>query len=227
MSADKGLGNCLIPLENGAFCGKQITEGEPIGTIVLNGPRVGHKKCADAYHWRKQQAERAKRENMVKRIDQAGPGGAVDSSTERDAVMGSLPLEKPEPPAFGASVQAGPPRDLASLAAAAGVTPISDVPMDVTPAEAATLKAQPPTPSFSPSFDQLDVKDDHTPSTLEELEAKLEEFKTELRLAAKLTATSPATYTLPENTHLITVDLSKVPPQTKHVAIMLVGLRND
>jgi hypothetical protein len=143
MAADQGMGNCLIPGADGLPCGKQINEGEAIGTIVLGGPRVGHKKCSDAYHARVQEAEREKRLNMVKRLDQGGPGGAVVYSSERDAIMGSIPLDHkpgdPLPPDVPQPHDGPDPSLLSGLAAAAGVANIANVPMDATPDEAVAM----------------------------------------------------------------------------------------
>jgi hypothetical protein len=127
------MGNCTIPDAAGSICGKQINEGEAIGTIVLGGPRVGHKRCCDAYHARVQEKEREKRLQMVKRIDQGGPGGPVDYTSERDAVMGSIPLETR--PGGPAPADTGDPSLLGGLAAAAGVRSVGDLPMEVNPVE--------------------------------------------------------------------------------------------
>jgi hypothetical protein len=143
MAHDMGMGNCMIPDANGVYCGRQIGEGEAIGTIVLGGPKIGHKRCADAYHARIQQAEREKRDAMVKRIDQSGPGGPVDHTTEREGIQGSIPLEhRPGDPLREQGSQpdvSGQPPDLAGLAASAGVHSIADVPMEATPDEAVAL----------------------------------------------------------------------------------------
>lgn len=88
----KGLGVCLIPTEDDGTCGRQIEEGEPIGTVVLpGGPIVGHKRCADGFHQRRQAQEREKRMKIGK---QQGPGGSIgDPSTYPDALaFGSKPL---------------------------------------------------------------------------------------------------------------------------------------
>lgn len=78
MSSIKGMGSCVITQENGYPCGRQIGEGEAIGTVVINGsPYIGHKRCADAYDLRS-------KNGMVKRADQTSPGGAVGPI--RDAV---------------------------------------------------------------------------------------------------------------------------------------------
>lgn len=92
----KGLGVCLIPGEDGTPCGRQIEEGEPIGTVIHGGPQVGHKRCANAFYIRKQDEERQKREDMVKIGKQQGPGGSIgDPATYPDALAsGSVPLEK-------------------------------------------------------------------------------------------------------------------------------------
>lgn len=116
----KGLGVCLIPKENGQLCSRQIEEGEPIGTVVVGvTPFTGHHACAQAYEGRKA----AKKETgMVKRVDQQGPGGAVDMTTGTDAVMGSTPLEK--------SPGSEDKPDLSSVPMPPGVTPITDLPFE-------------------------------------------------------------------------------------------------
>jgi hypothetical protein len=127
MALVKGLGVCLIPKEDGTTCGQQLAEGEPIGTVIHGAPMVGHRKCADAFHARKAAAEREKREAMVKRVDQTGPGGAVDWSTQRDAIQGSIPLEKsPGKPLESQG-------DLRAAANVLGVKPLSDLPMEESP----------------------------------------------------------------------------------------------
>lgn len=86
MAIIKGLGLCLL-------CGSQIEEGEPINTVVLpGGPVIGHSRCVTGFHMRKRE------EDMVKIARQQGPGGPVDMTQAEDAVMGSIPLEKPEKP---------------------------------------------------------------------------------------------------------------------------------
>lgn len=94
---EKGLGTCLIQQADNTVCGKQIEEGEPIGTIMSpSGPLVGHRNCAAAHYARKMQTEREKRDEMVKIARQSGPGGAVDMSTAEDAIENSTPLVKPD-----------------------------------------------------------------------------------------------------------------------------------
>jgi hypothetical protein len=93
MSADRGMGSCLIAGANGIPCGLQIEEGAPIGTVMSpGGPLVGHKDCAAAY-------EQRKREQMVKIGRQQGPGGAIPGPEQyKEGIQGSIPLEKPEEP---------------------------------------------------------------------------------------------------------------------------------
>lgn len=90
MSLVQGVGTCLAPQANGLPCGKQIADGEPIGTIVINpivGGIVVHRHCADAYEARKREKE------AVKLGKQAGPGGPIDPSSFQDALAyGSVPL---------------------------------------------------------------------------------------------------------------------------------------
>lgn len=132
------MGPCLVPNKAGQHCARQIEDGEPIGTVVVSGrPLVGHKVCSDEY----QRRQRESKGTMVKRVDQAGPGGHIDQSTEREAVS-SFSLEQgrvvPLPPS------------LSTLAQAAGVNSIADVPLDATPAEAYALaQEKPPAPKLS------------------------------------------------------------------------------
>jgi hypothetical protein len=168
----------LIPDANGQMCGKQINEGEAIGTIVLGGPRVGHKRCADAYHARVQEKEREKRLQMVKRIDQGGPGGPVDYSTERDAVQGSIPLEtRPG----GPLPDTPDPSLLGGLAAAAGVASVADLPMDINPVdmmseapapageETERAPAEPASPRLPEGWQQLAGPQNGPPSAPEDM----------------------------------------------------------
>src|SRR6478735_5875897 len=125
MALVKGLGTCAIQKENGALCGGQIQEGEPIGTVIIRAgqdPLIGHKRCADAYNMRKTQRE----QQAMKIGKQAGPGGSIgDPNSYNDALaFGSVPLEKPETP------------DLASVQMPEGVKPLSELPMDDEPAPA-------------------------------------------------------------------------------------------
>lgn len=120
MSSVKGMGSCPITQENGYPCGRQISEGESIGTVIINkAPYVGHKRCADAYTLREMQGG-----NVVKRADQNGPGGSI--GPERDALaFGSYPLEsKPEP--------APPPNARQQYSQLPpGVEPMADDPFEV------------------------------------------------------------------------------------------------
>lgn len=93
-----GMGVCMIPKENDIPCGRQITEGEPIGSVVI-GPGnvvVGHKRCGDGFNMRKKE-----KADMVKIARQQGAGGPVDMTTAEDMVYGSIPLQKPEPTDVG------------------------------------------------------------------------------------------------------------------------------
>jgi hypothetical protein len=146
MALIKGMGTCLIMGGDGLPCGKQIQEGEAIGTVTggFNDkmPLTGHKKCADAYHYRVQQSERAKREAQVKLMNQSGPGGPVDPTTATDALVGgSIPLEKPEPELHIQTITAGLPP---------GSNYLGDLPEDATPDEAVAYAEQP----YSPAFDR-------------------------------------------------------------------------
>lgn len=97
----KGIGVCLVPNEDGVPCGRQVAEGEPIGTVITAGkPVVGHRNCANEYHRRQQAQYRTEREKMVKIGKQEGPGGVIgDPASYPDALAsGSYPLEKKSPP---------------------------------------------------------------------------------------------------------------------------------
>lgn len=127
MAFDKGLGTCLVPKANGQLCSRQIAEGEPIGTVKLGVQHfVGHKACADGFRQRQEE------KNVVKRVDQAGPGGAVDMSQARDATLGSIPLEQSPNPV---SVSNDPPQDDSTQA---------PVPEEVTSAAEVPLEESPP-----------------------------------------------------------------------------------
>lgn len=120
MALVKGLGSCLIAKENGYPCGRQIQEGEPIGTVVVGhpgNPIVGHKACADAFNKRKQEA-------TVKTGKQQGPGGSIgDPQAYDDALaFGSFPLEKPE--------SAHPAPELDQVRMPEGVKPLSELPFE-------------------------------------------------------------------------------------------------
>lgn len=95
MALEQGMGSCMIPVgENGYPCGKQIEEGEPIGSVLVGmGSRIGHKRCKDAFYARR--AQEAK-DAVAKNIKQAGPGGPVNLAGGEDAIMGSIPLVPPE-----------------------------------------------------------------------------------------------------------------------------------
>jgi hypothetical protein len=114
MSSIKGMGSCVITQENGYPCGRQIGEGEAIGTVVINGaPYIGHKRCADAYDLRSSNG-------MVKRADQTSPGGAVGPM--RDAVA------QDGRPDIADLPQAGPPVSKYQLPD--GVKSLSELPYD-------------------------------------------------------------------------------------------------
>lgn len=88
MSSDQGMGSCLIQQANGLPCGRQIAEGEPVGTVISGATAiVGHKRCADSFTQRKME------DQVVKIGKQSGAGGPVDVSTFADGVMHSTPLE--------------------------------------------------------------------------------------------------------------------------------------
>lgn len=133
MANVKGMGPCGIPGENGLPCGRQIHEGESVGTITVGtafrpASTTGHKGCADAWYGRKQQQERERNFAMVQRVNQSGPGGAVDFSQGQDAVEGSIPLQKPEPARQAPGTVIG---DMSQ-----GAHFIGDLPEDASPADA-------------------------------------------------------------------------------------------
>lgn len=135
MATIRGMGPCAIPQDNGLPCGRQINEGEPVGTIAKGSafnplPMVGHKRCADAYYQRVQAAEREKNLAMVQRINQAGAGGPVDNSTAFDPVQGSIPLEKSAVPVTSTT----PGQIIGDMSKGAHF--IGDVPEGVSPSEA-------------------------------------------------------------------------------------------
>lgn len=130
MAVIKGLGTCPIQRDDGAPCGQQINEGEPIGTVIAgwaSAPLVGHKRCADAYNARKQE-----RDSAMKIGKQQGAGGSIgDPQSYPDALaFGSMPLEKTEPES---EVQRP---ELNQVVMPEGVTPLSELPMDDEPAPA-------------------------------------------------------------------------------------------
>ena len=192
-------------------CSSQIEDGEPIRTLTLpfGGTVVGHKRCVDAYESRKNKelddtmvkrvdqagpggpvighkvdAYEARKladqlppgssvlnvqtgevthtpgkwgtqqeNDMVKRVDQAGPGGPVDMNTAKDAIQGSIPLEhKPgeeDPRAAGDPGNEGDRRDDGHHLGPAhphwgeGVKPMAGVPLGSPPPEAALPAHEP------------------------------------------------------------------------------------
>ena len=149
MAVVQGMGVCLIPTD-GIPCGRQIEEGEPIGTLALpfGGTVVGHKACVDGYTAQKEQE---KDDTMVKRVDQAGPGGPVDMTKATDALVGSVPLEqgssKEDPVKQALRVTQGvadtfvgdqPTPDWGE-----GVRPVAEVPLGSPPPEAQLPENQP------------------------------------------------------------------------------------
>lgn len=120
MAEVKGLGVCMVPTSTGRPCGKQIHQGESIGTIINEHrtPIVGHKKCAEAYETR-----------TMKLGKQGGPGGAIDDSSYSDALVGSIPLEKPA-------------KSLEEVQMPPGVKSLADLPFDED--EAPKAEALPP-----------------------------------------------------------------------------------
>jgi hypothetical protein len=148
MATIKGAGPCPIPKENGLPCGLQIQEGDPRGTVSMgtaHSPQSvsGHKRCADAYYARKMSQERERNLSMVQRINQDGPGGAVDPSKAFNPVEGSVPLEKPEPtPMHQADPSAPLPGTPIQGDMSQGAHFIGDVPEDASPGEAVQYAAK-------------------------------------------------------------------------------------
>lgn len=138
MSWDRGVGSCLVQKANGYPCGRQIQEGEPIRTVVVGmNAIVGHKRCVEEYEARKQQ----EKTGMVKKYQQQGPGGPMDTSNPQEMVMGSIPLEQqPGKPAEQAELP-----NLADMRMPEGVRPISEVPFE----EEQAFAYQPPQPERS------------------------------------------------------------------------------
>lgn len=182
-SSIKGMGSCAIPGENGWPCGRQIAQGESIGTVIINKqPSVGHKRCADAYTFREMQGT-----NVVKRADQQADGSV---GPERDALgEGSFPLtgaSKPEP--------APPPNARAQYSQLpAGVVPLAELPFDdEAPSQKKALHV--PLTQREPQA-QLDYLD-NAMAGLSDAERKvLEEYRKSIK---------------PEP-HVIELDLSKLP----------------
>lgn len=117
MATIQGRGLCEIPNEEGLPCASQIQDGEAHGSVYVNKRYLqGHKRCADSFYSRKASRESNERmTGMVQRMNQDGPGGAVDFPGARDALeTGAVPVETPEPAA----------------------AMLADLPMDATPEEA-------------------------------------------------------------------------------------------
>lgn len=112
MAETKGMGSCLIQLESGNPCGRQINDGEAIGTVIsVSGPIVGHKRCADDYN----------RRTMVKQYQQKGAGGPMDTSNPKDMVENPTPLDASKIPDTA---------DLSRVQMPPGVQPITDLPFE-------------------------------------------------------------------------------------------------
>jgi hypothetical protein len=167
-----GMGKCTIPGEENDYpCGKQIQEGEPIGTVMIGSQAlVGHKKCADNFYARKAAAERKVRNSMVKKLNQDGPQGPVDFAHPTDLVQGATTVTT-EPKGYD------DPRDAAK---AAGAHFLGDLPMDATPDDAYRI-----------ATGSGEVKDELHDEDAQELEAYRQ------RLIARRRATeTPITHTL-------------------------------
>lgn len=138
MATVKGMGPCSIPGENNFPCGRQIAEGEPVGTITMGNvfnpqSAIGHRHCADAWWERKRSAEREQNFAMVKRVNQSQAGGAVNFNEAYDAVQGSVPLEKKDTVPLSPTERTGTTikGDLSQ-----GAHFIGDLPEDATPDQA-------------------------------------------------------------------------------------------
>lgn len=188
MAEVKGLGVCMIPTSTGKPCGKQIQQGEPIGTITnaQRTPIVGHKKCAEAYEMR-----------TMKLGKQGGPGGAIDESSYENAIMGSVPLEKPA-------------KSLDEVQMPPGVKSLADLPFDED--EAPQAEALPPRKGAEPAQPTVNF---HGLTPAEH--AQVEALRTKLVLSRK-TEDKPIT-------HTIVLDMATVPRETEVIRIEL-DLRN-
>lgn len=192
MAEVKGLGVCMIPTSTGKPCGKQIQQGESIGTIInaQRTPIVGHKKCAEAYETR-----------TMKLGKQGGPGGAIDESSYENAIMGSVPLEKPA-------------KSLDEMQMPPGVKSLADLPFEQDEAPKAT-EVLPPRrgTTVTSTAPRLTYPDDLSP----EEQAKLDATRAEILASRKLDS-QPVT-------HTIVLDMATVPRETEVIRIEL-DLRN-
>lgn len=194
MAEVKGLGVCMIPTSTGKPCGKQIQQGEPIGTITnaQRTPIVGHKKCAEAYEMR-----------TMKLGKQGGPGGAIDDSSYSDALVGSIPLEKPA-------------QSLEEVQMPPGVKSLADLPFEENDSKATEILPPRKRDELRQGPTLSDVIQRRSDLTAEE-QAKLDDLRDKLLGERKL-ASQPIT-------HTITLDMATVPRETEVIRIEL-DLRN-
>lgn len=218
MSSIQGMGPCGIPKADNYPCGKQIQEGESIGTVTTpGGPVTGHKKCADMFYMRKQASERQEREAMVKKYNQQGPGGAMDTANPQDLVMGSIPLDKPEVPA--------------NFTPPPGVNFIGDLPMDASPDDAVNRARGVVADQPNPLIEQMRAEGQHPADVApapgyytdhfynDEERAELEEVHQRLLARRRERQAQEAPVT-----HTINVDMSQV-PQGAHAISIVLDLR--
>lgn len=187
----QGMGVCLIPNDKDRPCGKQLQDGEPIGTIVLGGPIIGHKACADRYELRK----REKKETAMKIGRQQGPGGSIgDPAQYQDALAhGSVPLEKPDAP------------DLTGLTSTSGS---GDLGAAVAPVGGS---AEPP---VSPEVLATLTQERHTETVDAEEADALRRVREEYAAKRRAIADAPVA-------HTINIDLSHVPTEADVLEIRL------
>jgi hypothetical protein len=153
----QGMGPCLIPNEHNYPCGRQIGEGEAIGTIttglgVQAQSYVGHKACADGFYVRKAAQEKEKNLAMVKKMNQ-GPDGSVDPRNATDLVIGSIPLAKDEKSTNAIPIASTVIGDMG----AEGAPFLGNLPEGATPAQAVAY-AKGGEIAHSPGIDQPTVK---------------------------------------------------------------------
>lgn len=210
MAETMGMGVCLIYIAPNRPCGRQIQEGEPIGTVVLaGGPVVGHKKCADNFRPAFAAVANAGG-HPVKLGKQGGPGGAIPGPEGYDqAIAGSIPLE--------------------SVTMPEGVKSLADLPMDGEPAapvEAAPLPPRARTTKARPRMETTEVK---LEGTRDDQRGRVTLGGTREDRRRQLREAMDALDAEPDDTeivyHDIHLDMAEVPRETEVIRIHL-DLRN-